>query len=135
MQGRRESWYGSEHCHKTRQESTKVRPEALHHTAPCPQQRLVPILPVSVILPKTMTADTMGKSFWVSRAVRAAYLLKPPMPRHNSFWDVTLVFDTIIPWGSNSQMTLARLSKKLLVLLLQVSGQRGQAAMALDLWH
>ena len=88
---------------------------------------------LSVVLPKTTNMDTMGRRYWVTRAVRTAYLRNPPKPKYTSFWDIRLVFKTIKKWGRNSKMSLKRLCAKVLCLMLLVSGQRGQMALALSL--
>ena len=90
---------------------------------------------LSVVLPKGKNGETMGKRYWVSRACRSAYLRNPPRPKYTYFWDVKIVFRCIKNFGRNSKMSLAKLGRKVLVLLLLVSGQRGQVARALSLDH
>ena len=88
---------------------------------------------LSVVLPKRQDGSTMGKRYWVSRAVRAAYLRNPPKPKYAEFWDIRIVLRCLKSWGSNEDMTLRRLGFKLLLLLLLVTGQRGQVARALSI--
>ena len=77
--------------------------------------------------------QTVGKDYWVCRAVRTAYLRNPPKPRYNKFWDIRLVFALFKRWGPNENLTLEQISKKFVLLFLLVSGQRGQAVGALSL--
>ena len=83
---------------------------------------------LSVLMPDF----SIGKNYWVCRAVHTAYLRNPPKPKYKTFWDVNLVFKVIRTWGANSKMSLRLLSEKLTVLFLLVSGQRGQAIVAID---
>ena len=69
----------------------------------------------------------------MSRAVKAAYLRKPPEPRYSKFWDVRLVLKTMKLWGRNAKLSLKYLGFKLLVLMLLVTGQRSQVALALSI--
>ena len=88
---------------------------------------------LSAISPKVHGVYTVGKSYWVTRAARAAYLRKPPTPKYTRFWDVRLVLKTIKLWGRNKNLSLKYLGFKVLVLLLLVTGQRSQVALMLRL--
>ena len=88
---------------------------------------------LSILLPKRNGVETIGRGYWVTRAARAAYLRRPPEPKHTTFWDVRKVFKTIKLWGRNVNLTLKYLGFKVLVLLLLVTGQRGQVARALSI--
>ena len=87
---------------------------------------------LSVLMPDFSKGNSIGKNDWVCRAVHTAYLQNPPKPKYKTFWDVNLVFKVIRTWGANSKMSLQLLSEKLTVLFLLVSGQRGQAIVAID---
>ena len=88
---------------------------------------------LSILLPRSDIGQTMGARYWVGRAVKAAWLQNPGGPKYSKFWDVGKVFRCLKTWGKNEQMTLERLGKKLLMLILLVTGQRGQVALALDI--
>ena len=90
---------------------------------------------LSVLLPLLTNGLTIGKDYWVCRAVKAAYHAKPPKARYAGFWDVSSVFRLFEAWGENGQLSLKQLSQKLVILFLLVSGQRGQAVPALNLDH
>ena len=76
---------------------------------------------------------TMGTYYWVCRAVRTAYRRNPPSPRYNKFWDIRLVFSMFQRWGANEGLSTQFLGFKLTMLILLVSGQRGQVIPAFDL--
>ena len=88
---------------------------------------------LSVLVKNLDNGKTMGTHYWVCRAVRTAYRRNPPSPRYNQFWDIRLVFSMFQRWGANEDLSLQFLGFKLLVLILLVTGQRGQVIPALDL--
>ena len=88
---------------------------------------------LSLYLPRQDNGETMGKEFWVTRAVKSASDKNPGQAKHSYFWDVTVVFDLFKSWGPNSSLSLKCLVKKLVVLLLLVTGQRGQVALLMHL--
>ena len=88
---------------------------------------------LSCLLPRQENGETRGRAFWVSRAVRAAGIKNPAKPKYPHFWDVAIVFNLFQMWGVNRKLSLERLTKKLVVLLLLITGQRGQMIPALSL--
>ena len=88
---------------------------------------------LSCLLPKQANGDTRGKSFWVSRAVRAGSLANPSRPKYPYFWDVSIVLKLFVDLGPNKMLELDVLTRKLVVLILLVTGHRGQMLVALDL--
>ena len=88
---------------------------------------------LSVLVKNLDNGKTMGTHYWVCRAVRTAYRRNPPSPRYNKFWDIRLVFSMFQRWGANEDLSLQFLGFKLLVLILLLTGQRGQVIPALDL--
>ena len=90
---------------------------------------------LSVLLPLLSNGLTIGKDYWVCRAVKAAYHAKPPKARYAGFWDISPVFKLFERWGDNRELSLKQLSQKLVMLFLLISGQRGQAVPALHLDH
>lgn len=75
---------------------------------------------------ETGTNTTIGSDRMVSRVVKGCGNLNPPEPRYDSTWDVSLVFKTLETWGRNADLSLLRLSKKTVMLLLLCTAQRGQ---------
>ena len=86
---------------------------------------------LSVLLPTLKNGNTMGKHYWVTRACKSAYKIRPPVPKYPTFWDVSIVFNMIKSWGKNEFMCFEMLAKKLVILILLVTGQRGQLITAL----
>jgi integrase len=89
---------------------------------------------LSLILPRVDGA-TIGKHDIVRWFIRSVYERRPPQPRYSRFWDVKVVFDLFKSWPKNSLLSLKDLSMKLAVLLLLVTGQRGQVIVALNIEH
>ena len=58
-----------------------------------------------------------------------------PTPKYNSIWDVSTVLKHLTKCYPNGTLSLKDLTFKVLMLLLLVSGQRGQSIHLLDLQH
>ena len=86
---------------------------------------------LSVLLPRLENGNTIGKQYWVCQAVKAVYRVRPPVPKYSTFWDVSIVFKMLIKWGCNEFLSFEKLGKKLLILILLITGQRGQLIPAL----
>ena len=87
---------------------------------------------LSVVLPR-IDGETVGKHHVISWFVRSVYERNPPKPRYDRFWDVTLVFNLIKSWPKNVYLSHKNLSFKLIILLLLVTGHRGQTIVALSI--
>lgn len=87
---------------------------------------------LSVMYPNYQDGQSVGKSYYVCRVLRAIALKRPPKPKYEEFWDVNLVFAKLQLWGEDTRMPLYRLSFKLATLMLIVSGERGQALVAMN---
>ena len=87
---------------------------------------------LSVILPK-VDGQTVGKHQLIHWLLRSVYALNPPRARYNRFWDVELVFRMLKNWPGNKLLSLKDLTLKLTILLLLVTGHRGQMIVALSL--
>lgn len=74
----------------------------------------------------TGSQETVGSDPMVSLVLRGCGNLRPPEPKYDITWDVSKVFKLLDRWGNNSDLSLLRLSKKLTILLLLCSAQRGQ---------
>ena len=87
---------------------------------------------LSVILPH-IDGQSVGKYFLTHLFMRAVYARNPPKPRYSRFWDVTIVFDYLKSLPSNIHLNLRDLGFKVAILLLLVTGHRGQTIVALSL--
>lgn len=74
----------------------------------------------------TNSRETIGSDPMVSLVLRGCGNLRPPEPKYDSTWDVSKVFKLFNTWGRNSKLPLLKLSKKLTMLLLLCTAQRGQ---------
>lgn len=59
--------------------------------------------------------------------------LRPNRPKYDSIWDPKIVLDYISRWGANKEMTLEKLSLKLVTLLALITGQRMQTLQLIDI--
>ena len=60
---------------------------------------------------------------------------KPPKPKYTEIWDVTIVLSYLQSLSSVDKLSLKKLTLKLVVLILLVSGQRGQTVHLLSIDH
>ena len=68
----------------------------------------------------------------VRRFMRAVFQSRPSFPRYQTTWDPDLVLNYIKSLGPNEDLSVILLTKKLTMLMLLVSGQRGQVLHLLD---
>ena len=73
-----------------------------------------------------------GQHVLVCRFMKAVFNLKPALPRYNVTWDPGVVLNYIRGSGPNKRLTIIQLSRKLVMLMLLQSGQRGQTLNLLD---
>ena len=71
----------------------------------------------------------IGKHPMVSRFMKAVFNHRPALPRYECTWDPDIVLKYMKTMGKNNEMSLINLSRKLTVLMLLQSGQRGQTIM------
>ena len=69
----------------------------------------------------------------VKRYMKAVYLDRPSFPRHFSIWDPELVLNHIRSLRTNDDLSMIQLSKKMVMLMLLLSGQWGQTLHLLDI--
>ena len=62
----------------------------------------------------------------ISRFIKGVFQSRPALPRYSATWDVSVVLRYLISLSPISSLSLKRLSYKLLMLLLLVTGNRGQ---------
>ena len=67
--------------------------------------------------------------------MKGVFESRPPTPKYNSIWDVSTVFKHQTNYYPNGTLSLKDLTFKVLMLLLLVSGQRGQSIHLLDHQH
>ena len=77
--------------------------------------------------------STIGKHPLVSRLLKGIFQDRPPKPRYSSVWDVNCVPTHFQQMPSARELSLKELTLKLVMLLLLVTGQRGQTIHLLDL--
>lgn len=87
---------------------------------------------LSVILPR-INGQSFGKSYPVHLFMRALHNRNPPKSRYSRFWDVAIVFDYLRSLPNNKHLSVMQLGFKVLILLLLVTGHRGQTMVALSL--
>ena len=74
----------------------------------------------------------VGKHKLVQRFMRSAFLKKPSLPKTNVTWDVDIVLAYLRTLAPVKRLSLKELTLKLTMLLLLLSGSRGQTIMALN---
>ena len=66
----------------------------------------------------------MGQHPLVICLLKGAFNLRPPKPRYSHTWDVSLMLRFLRELGENEELTLKKLTQKLIMLLALVLGQR-----------
>ena len=77
----------------------------------------------------------VGKHPLVSRLMKSIFQEKPPRPKYTEIWDVSIVLSYLQSLSPVDKLSLKELTLKLLVLILLVSGQRGQTVHLLSIDH
>lgn len=62
----------------------------------------------------------------VKRLLKGAYKLRPATPKYSFTWDPQVVLDFIASWVPNRDLTLERITKKLVILLALTTAHRVQ---------
>lgn len=73
-----------------------------------------------------------GQHPLVSRFMKAIFQDRPSFPRCHTTWDPQLVLNYLMSLGPDNELPLIQLSGKVTVLMLLLSGQRGQTLHLLD---
>ena len=76
---------------------------------------------------------SIGEHPLVGRLLKAVYHTRPPKPRYVSTWNVTDVLSYLKEWSPPSLLDLRKLTLKLVMLCVLVSGQRCQTMQMLNL--
>lgn len=87
---------------------------------------------LSVVLPR-IDGDTVGKHYVIHWFMKSVYERNPPKPKYSRFWDVSLVFKLFNDWPRNRDLSLRDLGFKVAVLILLITGHRGQTVLALNI--
>ena len=74
----------------------------------------------------------VGQHPLVKRFMRSVFNKRPSLPKYNVTWDVTLVLNYLKTLSPVKYISVALLTKKLVMLMLLLSGQRGQSIHLLD---
>ncbi len=69
----------------------------------------------------------------VIRFMKGVYNMRPPTTRYTITWDTSVVVEFLKHWGPAQKLSLEKLTLKTVVLILLVSGRRGQVLPALTL--
>ena len=75
----------------------------------------------------------VGQHELVIRFMKGAFKIRPALPRYNVTWDVSSVLGYLKSLAPARTLSLLKLSQKLAMLLLLLSGQRGQVLPLLDI--
>ena len=82
-----------------------------------------------IILPDN---QKFGDHPHVKQYIKGVFNKDPPKPRYVSTWDPQCVIDLLKSWYPAKSLSLLQLSKKVVMLILLVTGQRGQIITALN---
>jgi hypothetical protein len=69
----------------------------------------------------------------VKQFMKAVYNLRPPIPRYQETWDADIVLQFLKNWFPANRLSMLKLSMKLSVLILLVTGRRGQILPSLNI--
>ena len=86
---------------------------------------------LSAILP-LYEGYSFGAHPHVKLYMKGVYNELPPMPRYVNIWDPEVVLKLLKSWAPASKLSLQKLTSKVAMLLLLVTGQRPQILRALD---
>ena len=77
--------------------------------------------------------QVFGSHHIVVRFMKGVFELSKPKPKYSSIWDVSVVLKYLGTFVPNPELTLKQLTFKVVMLMLLVSGQRGQTIHSLSL--
>ncbi|XP_048484753.1 uncharacterized protein LOC105392892 isoform X1 [Plutella xylostella] len=73
-----------------------------------------------------LIGNNLGSNDCVKRLLKGAYKLKPTRPKYSNTWDPQLVLNHISTWIPNSDLSLEKITKKLVTLLAICTAHRVQ---------
>ncbi len=68
----------------------------------------------------------VGQHPYVMRFIRSVHQERPAKSKYNATWSINTVMNYLESLGSNAELSLENLTKKLLMLMAILSGVRGQ---------
>ena len=79
------------------------------------------------------SGGSFGDHPYVRVFMKGVFNKKPPTPRYVTVWDPEIVLKMLKGWSPAHKLTLRKLTLKLIMLILLVTGQRGQILLALNM--
>lgn len=73
-----------------------------------------------------LLGNNVGSDERIKRLLKGIYRKKPTRPKYNTTWDPKTVLDYVSKWYPNSDLNLAKISKKLSILLALCTSHRVQ---------
>lgn len=70
--------------------------------------------------------NNLGSDDCIKRLMKGIFRIRPSLPKYSSTWDPQLVLGHISDWAPNSQLSLEKLTKKLVILLALCTAHRVQ---------
>lgn len=75
----------------------------------------------------------VGHDERIKRFCKGTAKQRPPAPKYESTWDPKVVLDLFSRWPSNNELSLEKLSLKLITLLALITGHRPQTLSLIDI--
>lgn len=73
-----------------------------------------------------LIGNNIGSDDCIKRLLKGAYKLKPTRPKYNQTWNPQLVLNHISTWPPNEELSLEKITKKLVILLAICTAHRMQ---------
>lgn len=73
-----------------------------------------------------LIGNNIGSNESIKRLLKGVFKLRPARPKYNSTWDPQMVLNYISAWYPNSEISLEKLTKKVVILLALCTGHRIQ---------
>ena len=86
-------------------------------------------LSAMIVLPN---GGKFGDHPYVKEFMKGVFNLNPPKPRYTEIWDAGVVLDFLRTWGPASRISFKKLTLKVLMLIMLVTGQRPQIVRSLN---
>ncbi|XP_072948702.1 uncharacterized protein [Epargyreus clarus] len=68
----------------------------------------------------------LGEDDRIKRFFKGLFRLRPPLPKYDMTWDTSLVIETLASWTPNQNLSIEKISYKLVTLLALVTAHRVQ---------
>lgn len=73
-----------------------------------------------------LSSNSIGADERIKRVLKGAFKLKPSAPRYSTTWDPQIVINHISNWAPNNNLSIEKLTKKLVILLALCTAHRVQ---------